>query len=287
MNFFNAFRPRSLPLSKFERRISGKNSVVEEGVFDFFINALPEIPKFCVEFGAGNGTDYSLVKRLIQKGWGAFLIEASPKLFAGLSALYKNLERVKISDSLITAENIEKLFLDNGVPEDIGILCIDIDGMDYHVWNAIRAFNAALVCIEYNASFGPREKFVAEYRPDFCWGGDDYFGASFSALVELAKMKGYRLVHCSSDGDNLFFLQEKYLRKLSEALLPIALKENLEDYFQWPHYGRNGRSPSGKGHPISIKNSDGEARRTAKLRYRFFAPLRVLLKTRGRSNFWR
>jgi hypothetical protein len=273
--FLHALRPKELPLSRHERRLGPGHRVVEEGLFESLVAQLGDLPPFCVEFGAGDGNNFSLTAHRISRGWSAFLIEADPELFAGLEQKYSAHPQVKISQSFVSAENIQQLFHEHSVPAKIGLLCIDIDGMDYHVWQAIDKFQAAVICIEYNAGFGPHRNFVVPYDPQFCWQRDDYFGASFRSLVELGKRKGYTLVHCTNDGDNLIFVHDSQVPKLSFEPLPS------EKLFQWPQYGRNGRSPSGKGYPVSPKNSHFLERSRAKIRYRLLGPLRALLRSRS------
>jgi hypothetical protein len=63
-----------------------------------------------------------------------------------------------------------------------------------------------LVLIEYNSHWGPEDRKVVPYDPDFKWRCDQHYGASARALDDLAKAKGYVLVgHTVA---NLLFVRE-------------------------------------------------------------------------------
>ena len=58
--------------------------------------------------------------------------------------------KLTILQTFITAENIEDLFGQGGVPKEFDFLSIDIDRNDYHVWEKISQYRPRAVVIEYN-----------------------------------------------------------------------------------------------------------------------------------------
>ena len=62
------------------------------------------------------------------------------------------------------------------------------------------------------------------------WMGDDYMGASLSALEGLGRTKGYRLVGCNVAGVNAFFVREDLAGDL------FAAPASAEALFQPPRY---------------------------------------------------
>lgn len=123
--------------------------------------------------------------------------------------------------AFVTRENIDQLLEENGVTGEIGLLSIDIDGMDYWVWKAIEVVDPAIVVIEYNYRFGSEDAVTVPYRPDFdrreAHHSILYYGASLEALAELGREKGYALVGVESHGLNAFFVRRD--------LLPDTLRE--------------------------------------------------------------
>jgi hypothetical protein len=263
------FRPKQLPLTKYERIISEENGHEDEGILEHLRETLPDKSNFFVEFGAGNGLDWLNGRRLIEDhDFGALLIECDRELGAELVDRYSNDSKIRASTTFIRKDNIESIFEENDVPEDLDFLIIDIDSNDYHIWSSIENYRPKVVCIEYNASYSPTEEFIAEYDPEFVWQGDDYFGASIKSYNELAKSKGYSLIHCTSNGENLYFVRNEYLKLLE-------VEDASPEYmYQLPTMGKYGRAANGKGHPASARNTTATQRSLLKLRYYLTSILR-------------
>ncbi len=264
--------PKTLPLTQYEKKLSTKNGVVEEGVIKHIFEKIEPTHHFAIEFGAGNGVDHTFVRRLIENNWYSLLIEGGEKLGTELVQNYKGHPKVKAIKSFVTVENIESLFTQASVPRDFDFLLIDIDGIDYWIWKAITAYRPKVVCIEFNSGMGPDLHFTVDYQPSFCWQGDDYVGASFATLCQLAQEKGYELIHCTSSGDNLIFV----LKEFADRFERLA---NISDYFQMPQYGKYGRAINGKGYPASVKNSNAFQRSFYFLRYYVMALPRKFVYT--------
>ena len=269
----SAISPKTLPLTPFERKLTQPNGIVEEGLFEHIVNVIHPQNRFCVEFGAGDGTNYSFARNLVEKhGYSAFLIEADPELSARLTKKYEDSTKVKTLRSFLSKENIVKLFEDAHVPENPAVICIDIDGNDFYMWEALSAkYRPDVLCIEFNASYGSDKEFVIPYKEDFCWKGDDFFGASFATLVNFTEKKGYKLIHCTSAGDNLIFVRSELASKFESG------KMRSKDLYQIPQYGKNGRGPNGKGHPASPITTSTLERLWLKARYRLMAVPRKIV----------
>jgi hypothetical protein len=116
--------------------------------------------------------------------------------------------------AFVTAENINGLLKEAGLVGKIGLLSIDIDGVDYWVWQAITAIDPAVVVIEYNATFGPDRAITVPYSANFerivAHPSRLYWGASLMALQSLGNAKGYTFVGCNSNGNNAYFLRNEY-----------------------------------------------------------------------------
>jgi hypothetical protein len=130
---------------------------------------------------------------------------------------------VKAECEFITTDNINEIFLRNGIKGDIGLLSVDIDGNDYWVWESINCIQPRIVVAEYNSLFGAHAKVSTPYRPDFYRGDAHhskvYYGASISALSHLGYRKGYSLVGSNLAGNNVFFVRNDLLGTL-KALTP-------------------------------------------------------------------
>src|SRR5262249_24115519 len=96
-----------------------------------------------------------------------------------------------------------------GVPGEIDLLSLDLDGNDYWIWKALTVLRPRVVVLEFNAECGPEVAATMSYKPDYrCDLTSNRIGASLSAFVKLGRDKGYRLVGVQQLGFNAFFVRE-------------------------------------------------------------------------------
>jgi hypothetical protein len=200
----------------------------EDGIIEEIFNRIGVVNQFFVEFGSSNGIETNSTY-LLYKGWNGVFIDGSQE---NINTINKNCAnvisqgRLKTFCSFITAENIENLFENAGVPKELDFLSIDIDGNDYHVWNAIKVYYPRVVCIEYNAIFRPGCEFVIPYEATAIWDKSSHFGASIESLCKLGIQKGYKLVACCFAGVNAFFVREDLIR--DKFVPPFTPKNHYE-----------------------------------------------------------
>jgi len=114
------------------------------------------------------------------------------------------------SANWITRENVNDLLRDHGLTGEIDLLDIDIDGIDYWVWQAIESVTPRVVVVEYNADFGFERAVTVPYDPRFDrhkTAEHRYYGASLRAFERLGAQRGYRLVAIEPRGVNAFFVR--------------------------------------------------------------------------------
>jgi hypothetical protein len=176
-------------------------------VITLLLGKFPQRDRWCVEFGAGEDSHGSTTHRLIVgDGYSAVLIEGVPRKVEYNRALYKNNPKVLIIEKFVgmnaTDENcLDKILAGTPAPTDLDFMSIDIDGNDYHVWNAITQYRAKLLMIEFNPTIPPEIKYVQPADANVS------FGNSLAALIDLGKTKGYELV-CVY-GVNAFFVRRE------------------------------------------------------------------------------
>ena len=174
----------------------------------FLLAKLPVRDRWCVEFGAGGEAHGSTTHRLITgQNYSAVLIEGVPGRFADVTKRYQDNSRVKVLQKFVSFESghpdsLDRLLAGSGIPRDFDFLSIDIDGNDYHVWNAIKEYTPKILMIEFNPTISAEVDFVQPADPGINWGN------SLAALNRLAKLKSYELV--SVIGVNALFVQRQY-----------------------------------------------------------------------------
>jgi hypothetical protein len=215
----------SASLTAFELRVFSQNG--EDGVLAEILARIGATGRFFVEFGIESGREGNCVYLADVSGWTGLFMEADPRLYGELATKYRGQDRVRTTCSKVTASNVERLFADAGVPPEPDVLSIDVDGIDYWIWDAISEYRPRVVIIEYNSELDPQRRLVQPLGDDG-WDGTVFVGASLGALCALAKEKGYRLVHTELAAVNAFFVREDLATEqfLDEALVPRRAQPN-------------------------------------------------------------
>lgn len=181
----------------------------EDGLLDEVFARIGTEQRVFVELGVGDGLENNTAALLVG-GWSGVWVDADARQCERIRSVFADAlssERLTLVEAFVRAETIDGLLEPLGLPQDVDLLSIDIDGNDYWVWERISAVRPRVVVIEYNASFGRTAAVVQPYDSDAVWDETSAFGASLAALDSLAGRKGYRLVGCSNAGVNAIFVR--------------------------------------------------------------------------------
>ena len=192
----------------------------EDGILQYLIRKVDIDKKIFVEFGVENYVESNTRFLLVNNHWSGLVLDGDSENIEYImrDPIYwaRNIQAVH---AFITRDNINQLLEKNGVTGDIGILSIDIDGNDYWVWSEINVISPRIVVCEYNSQFGPDAQITVPYDPSFVRDNAHYskvyYGASISALTSLANSKGYSLVGGNCAGNNIFFVRNDLIEKLT------------------------------------------------------------------------
>lgn len=218
----------------------------EDGILLYLFSKIGATSRRFVEFGVQDGRQCNTANLSLNFGWSGLLIEADARCVEAARNFYRDMlgvgaANVGIIQSFVTAENIDRLLIENGLQGEIDLLSIDIDGNDYWVWKAIQAVAPRVVVIEYNAAFGAERSITIPYESSFSaenrGANGIYCGASLTALARLGAQKGYALVGCDSNGVNAFFVR----RDLAADKFPEV--QASDAYFPNARYLLRGLTP--------------------------------------------
>lgn len=184
----------------------------EDGIIRHLLRHVPVERNYFVEFGVEAYHEANTRFLLIDGNWAGLVLDGDAHAIDRIrgSRLYW-LHDLTAVQAWIDRENIDGLIAEHGTTGPIGLLSIDIDGMDWWVWEAVTCVEPAIVVIEYNFRFGPEASVTVPYDAGFDRRTADpsllYYGASLEALTRLGRRKGYDLVGCGRAGLNAFFVR--------------------------------------------------------------------------------
>jgi len=203
-------KPESTYLAAFRSDVTSQRG--EDGVAAKLLDLIGATNRWCVEFGAWDGKKYSNTWALInQSGWNGVLIEGDAARFEDLKVTYRDNPRVKPVNRYVGfgAHSLDTILSELACPTDPDFMSIDIDGMDWHIWDSLEQFKPRLLVIEFNPTIPNDIVFVQARDPRVNQG------CSLLALIELGKRKGYELA--ATTPLNAFFVRADLFPKVGIA----------------------------------------------------------------------
>jgi hypothetical protein len=199
----------------------GEDGILEELLFR--VSKSPIGADFwCCEVGAWDGVFLSNTCNLIRNlGYRGVLIEGdSTRLEQCVSNLGPGNTYLSQFVGLDESSNLNSLLSNTPIPLQFDFLSIDIDGMDYFIFESLNKFSPKIICIEYN----PTIPFSVEYTQ--APNSSIKHGSSALALLNLGLQKGYCLQAMTRT--NLILVSNEVAAELG---LPLTRKlEEFKEY---------------------------------------------------------
>ena len=213
----------------------------DDGIIQWLVHKLEIQERTFIEFGVQDYTESNTRFLLVKDKWSGIVIDGNAVDVDYISKdPVSTLFDLRPINAFITAENVNELIAGADMVGRIGLLSIDIDGMDYWIWNAVECVDPAIVIVEYNSGFGPQRAITVPYKPDFdravAHHSRLYWGASIVAFQDLANAKGYGFIGCNANGNNAYFVRNEYMDMPEITLLRKTYKAA-----SFSEYAENGR----------------------------------------------
>jgi len=218
----------------------------EDGIIDYLLYSLNiKVPQF-VEIGVGDyresNTRYIFEKNCCR----GMIIDKNPNLKNKVS---KNVRLWKgdltIIETTVKSNDIANILTSNNFDNNLDILVLDVDGIDYWILQALPEKFSKIAVIEYNSIFGPNLEITIPNLTNFDRKKYHYsylcYGVSLKALIKLMNKKKYVFVGTNIACYNAFFILESDVKKLN---LTLPDTNNLTKYTT--SYIRDSRSIDGK-----------------------------------------
>ena len=221
----------------------------EDGILLFLFSIITPINKMCVEICAGDGQECMSSNLIINHGWSGFLFDGNENSVRKGVRFFKQQKDTflwppKFTHAWINAENVNQVLINVGVKDEIDLLSLDLDGMDYWVWKAIEVISPRVVVCETHNPIPTDKSLTVPYNPNFVFKDENFRGASLAAMCKLGKEKGYRLVGTHRHGFNAFFIkhgiEEDYFPEIKVencALDPFSINARKK---RWPKVKNKG-----------------------------------------------
>jgi hypothetical protein len=195
------------PLARFAGNVHSQCG--EDGILQHILRTIPpaSLTRWVVEFGAWDGQHLSNSLHLIQNhNFSAVLIEGNPDKFKQLQATHAQRPHVSAINAMVGLQGdstLDQLLSTTPLPRDFDLVSIDIDGLDWHVWQSLSTYSPRALVIEFNPTIPNDVFFVQDPDPRISQGN------SLAAMIELGKSKGYELV-CALKWNAFFVRREFY-----------------------------------------------------------------------------
>lgn len=212
----------------------------EDGIIQKLISSI-EIPnKKFVEFGVQDFKESNCRFLLKYCNWSGLVIDANIDEVNDIktSSDYWKYGLTALA-GFINEDNINDILKKGGASGEIGLLSIDIDGVDWWIWKSIECVSPRILIVEYNSIFGPNRPITVPYDPTFNrftkhYSGL-YYGASLTAFDHLASIRGYGLVGTNSNGSNAFYIRGDLvdqanikIKKVDDVFISSKVKESRD-----------------------------------------------------------
>ncbi|MDB6139667.1 MAG: hypothetical protein JWO94_2739 [Verrucomicrobiaceae bacterium] len=180
----------------------------EDGIIAEIFRRIGIASSTFVEVGLEDGKECN-THLLLSQGWKGLWVEGSPRcgeLIRRRFAPVLQAGQLRLENRFIGPADMDGLIKGAALPEEFDLLSIDVDGIDYQLWQAVAQFRPRVVVVEYNGLIPP----YVDWVPEAHEAGPCMFpgvGASLKALERLGRDKGYTLVGCGFTGSNAFWVR--------------------------------------------------------------------------------
>lgn len=213
----------------------------EDGLLLYIFSKIGFKNKVCVDIGGGAGLMGSNTANLfLNHGFSGLIFEGKNDNAEALRIAYSSHNATRhfppeIICEYVTPKNIDHLIESKGVKGEIDFLSIDIDSIDYWIWDAITVIEPNIVIVEVQCILDENESKTVppDFKETLFETVDNkrygvYNSASLMAFTKLASKKGYTLIATSQLGFNAFFVKNKFV---NNCLPEISVKQALDKPF--------------------------------------------------------
>jgi hypothetical protein len=207
----------------------------EDGHLLYLLTLAGSTSRTVVEISSQDGRVCMATNLLVHHRWRGFLFDGDPVFVSEGRRFFAAHPGTRSAPPVMrsewfTRENVNGVLAAAGVPDEVDVLSLDIDGNDLYLWSAMRLRPRILIC-EFNNAVPSELALTIPYKPDFSFTAlpadqEMFRSASLAAFVAVGRRKGYRLVGMNALGFNAIFLRDDVLAAEIPEISASALDAN-------------------------------------------------------------
>ena len=192
----------------------------EDGHLLYLLTLAGSKSRIVVEISSQDGRVCMATNLLVHHRWRGFLFDGDPVFVREGQRFFANHPATRSAPPVMraewfTRENVNQTLVAAGVPDEVDVLSLDIDGNDLYLWSAMKMRPRILIC-EFNNAVPSDLALTIPYKVDFSFASLPaeqamFRSASLAAYVAVGRRKGYRLVGMNALGFNAIFLRDDVL----------------------------------------------------------------------------
>jgi hypothetical protein len=228
----NAMTRRLDPVRPSTWEFSAFSQNGEDGVVDYLVSLIAEPNRYFVEIGASDGLENNSAYLAFAKKYSGMMVEGDEFKSHCARTLLTPLNGAVDYVNLFVEPSDAGRLVDRCLYRDPDLFSLDIDGIDYHVAQAllVAGLRPRVICVEYNSAFGPDRALTIPHTPGFDQASYHdsqlYYGVSIRAWRVLFEQYGYRFVTVETHGVNAFFVDADSVH-LADDVVALEFAENV------------------------------------------------------------
>lgn len=207
----------------------------EDGHLLYLLTLAGAKSRTVVEISSQDGRVCMATNLLVHHRWRGFLFDGDPVFVEEGRRFFAKHPATRAVPPIMNAEwftrdNVNQVLASAGVPDEVDVLSLDIDGNDLHLWSAMTVRPRILIC-EFNNAVPSELALTIPYKDDFNFAAlpadqEMFRSASLAAYTAVSKRKGYRFVGMNALGFNAIFLRDDVLPNEMPEIPVSALDDN-------------------------------------------------------------
>ncbi|HEX6344803.1 hypothetical protein [Umezawaea sp.] len=188
----------------------------EDGLLLAIFSVLGHGGRRVLDIGSGKGLMGNSANLLVHHRWRGWLVDADARRQRIARAFFRAQYETRwtmpaLHTRVLRSADAMSVLTDLGVPTEVDLLSVDIDGDDLWILDALHELRPRVVVVEFQHYWAPDLAVSVPRVRDAGLSAAHrwYMGASLKAFDDLLVARGYELVAISSGGFNAFYVHRE------------------------------------------------------------------------------